>query len=276
MWKVKTCLIYAALFLFLFLFSGCFKIEPTFTKEKAASSIAKICEKEFGVSVKVWLLGETVLVYVPQPRLFDKGMQWDKEILEKVNKAMIASNRVILSMKPRPEFLSVCASDTEEYGLDYTIVTYVPDMIKLHAQVISREEFLKRNLIKLKNNKRAFLDVEGNHLEKKEIKKENFIEEQIKQRVELYFGMDSDFKDYAELENIKVKLNKDIFDVLFQVKYTKEAVEGGKDIPQEIAGIIAHVIEAYGLDFIKAARIKDISKEEELIFSKVGLENLLR
>jgi hypothetical protein len=257
------------------LLAGCVNIKPTYTKEQAAESIAGLCRKEYNIDVKAWLVGETVWVYMPLPRIFGKDLLIDKSQLEKVNKIMVSSSRVMLSMDPRPQFVVIVASDTREYGLDYTFITYIADILKLQNQFISREEFLRRNVIKLDNDHRALGDAEGSHINKKELSLDYFVCEQITQRIHQHFINEPQTKDKFKIDKVLSRFNGDILRVSYDIRL-KDGQSSAVDILKDIKKIIAYVVSAYDLKNLFAVKIDNVMTQEEFLVSRVELRELLR
>lgn len=257
--------------------SGCFSIKPTYTKEKIAESITSLCQQEYNIEPKVWLLGETVWIYIPLPRLINKDISWDKEIIEIINKVMLGASRVVLSMKPRPQFMAVVASDTKEYGIDYTIITWIPDIVKFQLQFISRDEFSRRSVIKIEPNPLALSDEGGSHIEKREIKIGDFLAEQMAQRAHLKFALEPRLKDYFKVEKASGVFDGGIFKIDTQIKQTATVPPTiSIDTRKEIAKIIAYVIKEYEFKDFLWVEIKNSATGEESQFSRLDLKNLLR
>lgn len=273
MWKSKTqsrliliLILAATLFA-----SSCQPIKPTYTKEKIVESITSLCQEEYNIEPKVWLLGETVWIYIPLPHLITKEVKWDKEVAEKINKVIMGASRVLLSMKPRPQFMVVVASDTQEYGIDYTMITWIPDIVKFQLQFISRDEFARRNVIKIEENAKALFDTEGNHIKKKEIRMGDFLAGQIAQRIYTKFGLDPKFKDYFKVENSNAIFEEETFRINASIKQIKTPPQGSIDIQKEIIKIIAYVIREYDFKDFLLVEVKNSVSNEKSIFSRAAL-----
>lgn len=273
MWKRKTPTTLALLSCLLL--AGCFSIKPTYTKEKIVEHITTLCQKEYQVAPRVWLLGESVWIYIPLPRLISKDIQWDQEMLEKINKVMIGTSRVLLSMKPRPQFLVMVASDIQEYGIDYTTVTWIPDIVKFQLQFISRDEFSRRNIIGIKENINALSDTEGKHIEKKEIDMPDFLAEQINQRIQLKFMHDPGFKDYFKVNSASAVFIEDIFKIdtdITQLKTPPDPI----DIQEEILKICAYVIKEYDFKDFLLVEVGNAANGAKSLFSRLALKKFLK
>lgn len=256
--------------------SGCFSIKPTYTKEKIAESIIQLCKQEYNLEPKVWLLGETVWIYLPLPRLVTKDAQFDKEVLESINKVMMAASRVVLSMKPRPQFMAVVASDIREYGIDYTIITWIPDIVKFQLEFISRDEFFRRNIIRIKENPQALNDAQGLHIKKEEINMPDFLSGQIAQRIQAKFSLEPDFKDYFQVESIAGVFEKDTFKLKADIKRTEKSQANPKDILEEMLKITAFVIKEYDFkDFLLVEAANSATGEEKLL-GRLALRDFLK
>jgi hypothetical protein len=258
------------------LLSGCFSLEPTYTKEKIVESITALCQQEYQIKPKVWLLGETVWIYMGLSKLITKDVQFDQENLEKINKVIIGASRVLLSMKPRPQFMVVVASDTAEYGLDYTIITWIPDIVKYQLQFISRDEFSRRNVIKIKESPQALFDSQGSHIEKRDIKVRDFLAEQIAQRIQLKFNLDLNLKDCFKLESINTVFDKDIFRVIANIKLIKVSPKTTMDTQGEIAKIVAYVFKEYDFKDFLLVEIENTATGEKSELSQMSLKDFLK
>lgn len=275
MWKRKTIpVIVIFILFFLPFFLGCQPIKPTYTKEKIVESITSLCKQEYNIEPKVWLLEETVWIYLPLPRLITKEVQWDKETAEKINKVIVGASRVVLSMNPRPQFMAVVASDTQEYGLDYTIITWIPDIVKFQLQFISRDEFHRRTLAKIEEDPRALFDTEGNHIEKRQIKMGDFLAGQITQRVYAKFSLEPKFKDYFKVEKVETIFGEEIFRINYDIKQIKNLSPDSINIRKEILKIISYVIKEYNFKDFLWVEIKDSITQEKSIFSRAALMEL--
>jgi hypothetical protein len=252
--------------LILLFLSGCRPIKPTYTKEKIVESITSLCQQEYNIEPKVWLLGETVWIYIPLPRLLNEEIQFDKTMAEKINKVIMGASRVVLSMKPRPQFMVVTASDTKEYGIDYNIISWIPDIVKFQLQFISRDEFHKRTVTIVERNNRALLDVEGEHIEKKEIQLADFLAEQIAQRIAVQFQKE-DLKKYFKIDVFTGKFKNDRF--IFEYSISEVLKPDKKiNIIKEILGAISYCIKTYEFKDFSYVEIRNLLSEDKLILDK--------
>ena len=262
---------------FILTLSGCILIKPTYTKEKIVDSITQLCIKEYSIEPRVWLHGETVWIYLPLPRLINKDLDWDKENIEKINKVMLSASRVLLSMKPRPQFLVSIASDTEEYGIDYISIIWIPDIVKYQLNFISRDEFGRRYVTRIQQNPSALSDTTGKHIVKEEITMPDFLAAQIAQRINNKFALDPKNKDYFEVKEVYGLFNEDTFEIYADIKQVKPLPQGVTlDIQEEIAKIIAYVIKAYDFKDFLLVQIKNPSAGETTSYSRMALSEFLQ
>lgn len=259
---------------FTLLVTGCRPAQPTYSKKSIEEAIIALCKKEYNTQPKVWLLGETLWIYIPQPQLITKEAQWNKETIEKVNKVKMGACRVVLSMNPRPKFMAVVASDIGEYGIDCTIINWINDIIKVQLQNISRDEFFRRSVIKIEDNPRALFDREGKHIEKKDIKLEDFLVEQIAQRINASFTSEAKFKDYFQVGKTSGFFNEDTLRINADIKQIKTPPTP-IDMEKEIARIVAYVIKAYELKELLLVEIENTATGQISVFSRAALKEFL-
>jgi len=255
---------------------GCIQIKPTYTKERIAESIILLCQKEYNVEPKVWLLEETVWIYLPVGTLITNNLQWQKEALGSINKVLMGSSRVILSMRPRPQFMVIVASDIEDYGIDYQITSWIPDIVKYQLQLISRDEFSRRSLIKITENIDALRDKEGLHLAKEDITLRGFLAEQIIQRIRMKFTLEENFRGYFKLGEVDSVIQGDTFRVKAYIEQTGAPPKKIANAEEEIAKIIAYVIREYEIKDFLLADIKNTASGQQLLFTRSELGNFLR
>ncbi|RKY33296.1 MAG: hypothetical protein DRP74_00235 [Candidatus Omnitrophota bacterium] len=256
--------------------SGCLKIEPTYTKEKIVDSVISLCLTEYNIEPKVWLLEDTLWIYIPVSSLITSNLQLDQETFIAINKVMLGASRVVLSMKPRPQFIVVVASDTQQYGLDYMITTWIPDIVKYQLQLISRDEFGRRNLIEISEDAKALGDEEGRHLEKKDINFWEFLSLQISQRIRFKFTLDPKYQDYFKLGEINSEISGNTFRIKAYIEKIKALPDDKINVQKEIAKIVFEVIKAYEIKDYLLIDIENTATGKKALFTKSELVKLLR
>ncbi|MFA5090651.1 MAG: hypothetical protein WC510_06465 [Candidatus Omnitrophota bacterium] len=258
-----------------FFLCGCQPIKPTYTKEDITASVISLCKKEYQVEPKVWLRGETVWIYLSLPNLITKELQVEKTTAEKINKVIMGASRVILSMNPRPQFIAIVASDTQEYGIDYTIINWIPDIVKYQLQFISRDEFFHRTLIKTKQNFYALYDDEGEHIEKTDIALKDFLAEQIMQRTQLMFLLEPEYKGDFKVKKIQAGWKETTLSINADITQVKGSLPKQFNIRREIAKIAAYTFKAYDFKDFLAVEITNTDGEKESVFTRIDLKRLL-
>ncbi len=163
---------------------GCFSLQPTYTREKSAEAVIALCRSEYGLKTNAWLSGDTLYVYLPVASLTTTDKELAGVIQKDINRLVIAATRVCLSMNPRMEFLVIAVTDTRQHGIEYRIVNYVADLVKLQYNAISRNDFAARSIISITQNPLAIGDEEGKYILKEPLKKADFICSLITQRID--------------------------------------------------------------------------------------------
>jgi len=260
------------------LLSGCIIIKPTYTKEKIVDSITVLCEEEYGVEPRVWLKGETVWIYMPLPRLLTEDFDWDKKNMETINKVMLGTSRVLLSMKPRPQFMVLVASDTKELGIDYYSIVWIPDIVKFQLRFISRDEFGRRHVTRIQENPGALADTTGSHIIKEEILMEDFLAAQIAQRINNKFILDEKIKDCYEIKDVYGTFQEDTFEIYADIKQIKPLPEGVTDIDieEEMSHITAYVIKQYDFKDFLLVKLKNPAAGITTSYSRLALRQFLK
>ena len=260
------------------LLSGCINIKPTYTKENIVDSITALCEQEYGIKPRVWLKGETVWIYMPLPRLLNKDFDWDKENSEKINKVMLGVHRVLLSMKPRPQFMVLVASDTEELGIDYYSIAWIPDIVKFQLRLISRDEFSRRHVVRIVEDPKALSDTTGKHLVIEEIRMGDFLAAQIAQRINQKFTLDEKIKDCYEVKEVYGTFQEDTFEIKADIKQIKPLPKGTPDIDieQEMSRISAYVIKEYDFNDFLMLKLEDPATGVSTSYSRLALRQFLK
>ncbi len=268
MFKVKISFI--ILFLLSLISAGCQpkpqSVKHTYSKETVANDIIELCRREYKREPKVWLINDTVWVYIPFESLIDKNMEPTKEVSDTLNDIVLASSRVVLSMNPRPKFLVIAASDIKEYGIDYLTISYIPDLIKYRLDAISRDEFLRRHITRIKESFDAMSDAEGKHLEKTDIKLEDFMSEQMASRINLKFAEDPLLKDHFKVNKVSVRFKDEAFEITVDIQQLTQP-KAPVDIQEEIAKVVSSVVRAYNFSNFALAQIENVATGEKTVLS---------
>ncbi len=167
--KNKTRILLLSAFLGLALAgSGC--SVQSYPSASLKEALEKICFEEYGISnIEVKIAGETLAVYLPLDKLFAtdfKGsviagkvrnletlFEPSPEALEKVEDVLFSISRVLLSTDKDFKFYLVQATDVENTGLQLILKGYVNDVRRVRIWDISREEYRKRVIHEMKQNR---------------------------------------------------------------------------------------------------------------------------
>lgn len=252
--------------------SSCIKeTDPYYPAKKIPEQIIKICKNEYNLNVKVDIVEDTLWLYIPIQRFVDQSGNVDKEFIDTLNHVVLSINRVIMSTKAPPKFYAILASDTKDIGADYLVVGYILDVKKYLYNFISREEFLRRQVIKFGLNPKALGDEEGLHLPFFNMSLAGFIFSQIEQRIAQRFDQDSilskfkleKVKAIPEDNNIKFVLDiKGMDKFRYDVDFTSLALK-----------IIAEVFFAYDFNDFDTVSIEDSYSGKFNTYNRKSLED---
>ncbi len=123
---------------------------PTYPKDMVDEAIVQLCREEYGVDVKVKIIGNTVGVYIPISGLFDNTLNISKEAAKQVNDVILSVSRVTLSTDADLDYYIVIAQDPMLPEIEVVLMRYVMDVKMLHYDQISRGEFVKRMIVAVK------------------------------------------------------------------------------------------------------------------------------
>jgi len=266
--------------LILLLFSSCSaNIEPTYKEKDIPFHIQKICKEEYGLNVTTRLVGSTLWVYAALPRIIDKDYAvtkdkiFDDQMNDKLRKIMTSIGRVLVSSDRAPEFYCLVISDTQERGLDYTLIGSVMDMKKSYAGFIPWAETNNRYVRKLENAPLALGDSKGEHVRPYDISLPEFITLQISQRIADRFR-EADLKYLYQVNSIDIQftpttliINADIIPQELRLGSMEN-----NDLTKQSLRIVALVTRAYDFrDYINV-EINDIKNGRRKIFNRTAVE----
>ena len=189
-------------FCFLFL-SGCVS-NFTYPADKVPQSIEKLCLDEYKLNVTARVVGKTVgaLLYVDE--LIDAKGQIPKEVHEAMGKVLQVVARVALSTDLPLDFCSIVIRDKKSNN-ELTITRSIDDTRRANAEALGVDESINRTLF---GQGKYTKDTVGNSpFILKEVRLENFLAEQIVQRIRYSFS--------KETVDAQKKKNKDTDDEAF-------------------------------------------------------------
>ncbi len=166
-------------------FTGCGRGRE-YPANQVPQSIEKICKEESEISVTARVVGKTAGALIVIDSLLDSTGQVPKEVHEQMGKVMQAVTRVALSTDLAIDFCVVSVRDRAQ-GNELSITRSVDDTRRANADALGIEESMNRTLFS--QNKVPLTSVETFVL--KEVTLENFLAEQIAQRIRLNYSHDT-------------------------------------------------------------------------------------
>lgn len=162
-------------------------IAPTYKRQDIEEVIKDICKEEYGIDVIVWDIVDTIWIYAPL-NIIDEQGQWNidtkgelnEKVSENIRKIRSTLTRVLLSIDKQPKFYCLVISDIEKIGVDWYMVVYLPDEIKLITEQysfghVSTETFRERVVSFPSYNLEALGDTQGRHVRKFNLTMGDFI-----------------------------------------------------------------------------------------------------
>lgn len=148
--------------------SGC--DTKSYPADSLKESLSEICRTEYGIdNIQIKINGDTIGIYLPLEKLFAadfKGsvvsgkvrnlenlFEPSKEALEKIEDVLFSVSRVLLSTDKDFKFYVLQATDTENTGLQLILKGYVQDVKRVRVWDISRDEYGKRVIHEMKQNR---------------------------------------------------------------------------------------------------------------------------
>ncbi|MCM8799171.1 MAG: hypothetical protein NC900_00355 [Candidatus Omnitrophica bacterium] len=260
----------------IYFFISChFPFEPTYRQSEIANQIEKICQEEYNLKVITKSSSNTLWIYAPLPRIIhrdfgiDKEKFLDEEMIDKLRNILITIGRVFLSADKPPEFYCLLASDIN-IGIDYTLVGNTLDIKKSYAGFIPWPESNRRYVIRIELNPEAIADETGSHLKPYDIKLEEFLAQQIAQRIGMRF-QEEELKKYFQVERVSGNFSDDSFIFEYAIKKMKESKF---KIEDEIIKIINYVLNSYEFDRYLMVEIKDMLSGSKTVLSKARIKEI--
>lgn len=152
----------------------CFAIQgctvQSYPADRIKEALVDICKKEYGIDhIEVRIAGDTIGVYLPLDKLFAtdfKGsviagkvrnletlFEPSPEAMDKVEDVLFSISRVLLSTDHAFKFYILQATDVANTGLQLVLKGYVDDVKRVRVWDISRDEYRKRVIHEMKQNR---------------------------------------------------------------------------------------------------------------------------
>lgn len=170
-----------------------------------------------------------------------QNKKFNPRALETMNKVLRSVRRVLFSVRRdtyAPRFFVTVTADTKS-GIEIMHTTYIDDLKKAFYEIISWSEYQHRNLEEIGLSPGAIGDLTGSHLDFRDVDFNEFLIEQIKQRLRL--------------------------------KFNRPEVEIGVDIDKEVLKSIKNVLEIYKVEDFSALNLKNLVTEKAVTLSRAAV-----
>lgn len=260
------------------LFCGCAKqIEPTYKEKDIPYTIKKICKDEYKVDVVTKVTPTVIWVYLPLHKLLHKDYGakedkiFDEELMDKLRNIMNTVGRVVLSADHTPEFFAILASDIN-LGIDYTVIGNVLDIKKAYAAAIPWTEINRRYVLSFNLNPKAIGDTQGSHLITYDIRLEDFLAEQIAERIIVQF-QENGLKEYFKLDKCEGRFNNGVFVIGYSIKEIAKPEkniyrDADTHIIKKILNTAGYCIKTYEFRDFSSLEIVNLPTQDRFVLSK--------
>ena len=171
----------------LLILSGCGP-KYTYPAGKVPDSVVQISKKEYKLDVTARVVGKTVGAILYLDALADDQGQISKDVNEKMSKVMQVVTRVALSTDLPLDFCTVIVRE-KATGNQLVITKSMDDTKRANADAIGIEESINRTLFSQDKYDANAEDAQAFVL--KEVKQENFLADQIVQRIRFNFAKEA-------------------------------------------------------------------------------------
>lgn len=266
-WAGGVCLLVSSLVFF----SGCGP-KYTYPARTVSQSIEALCQKEYRLDVEARVVGRTVGAVLYVDEVVDPKGQVPKETHEKMWKVMQVVTRVALSTDLPLDFCVILIRDRAD-GNELSMTRSVDDTKRANADAIGIEESFNRTLFgqgryaPRPNGKASFL--------LKEVRLENFLTDQIVQRIRYHFSKDArDGKEAAPNPFIFAdgELRQDEGGKVFRFSVFGMKEESPRANILAIFKVVNDVLYGYAFTAFDAIEIQDYLNRQKLV---IGRQTLL-
>ena len=262
-----TIILLLSSFVFL-LFSGCGP-KYTYPANSVPKSIEDIDRKEYKIDSVARVVGKTVGAVVYLDSIVDAKGQVPKEVHETMSKVMQTVTRVALSTNRPLDFCTVVIRD-RLHGNELTITRSLDDTKRANAEVIGIEESINRTVF---GQGKYTPEVETqDSFVLKEVKLENFLTEQIVQRIRFSYS-----KENSQEENPKSTILVDgTFDNetdkrSFRFSMISIKSEDPKKVILGVFKMINEVLKGYSFTAFDAVEVQDYLNRKKLVVDRQTL-----
>jgi hypothetical protein len=189
--------------------SGC-AVEPSFPGSQIEEKIKSICKELYGLDVLSQNAGGTIGAMLYLDSMLDEaGTQIPKDIHVKLGNLTSVVSRVALSTDQDINFIVVGIRGRSE-GIELLIIRNIYDIKKAQTEALSITESMKRTVFK--QSRYDVKDVKGEVFELKDLSLEDFVIQQILQRVRYADDGKTEKKDDDEEEAPAPEAPQELFD----------------------------------------------------------------
>ena len=250
------------------LFSGCGP-KYTYPANSVPKSIEDIDRKEYKIDSIARVIGKTVGAVVYLDSIMDAKGQIPKEVNETMSKVMQTVTRVALSTDRPLDFCTVVIRD-RLHGNELTITRFLDDTKRANAEAIGIEESISRTVFGQGKYKPETETWDSFVL--KEIRLENFLTEQIVQRIRFGYS-----KENSQEENPKSTI---LVDGVFNNETDKRSFHfsiisiKSEDPKKVILGVFKTINETlmgYSFTAFDAIEVQDYLNRKKLVVDRQTL-----
>ncbi|MFH1459816.1 MAG: hypothetical protein ABIG64_05525 [Candidatus Omnitrophota bacterium] len=175
------------LIIFVVLGAFCLGCAPSYPRDKLISALKEICKKEYNIDVQAELVGKTIIVFVPLDELFDRQLDILPNAIEKIERVILSTSRVILSTDTKIDFYKIIAADTKTTAAEVILVRFMDDVYKFMYGWIKREDYSQRILWQINFNP-VLLNNQDYDFSGEEVFLADFLAQQISRRLDVIFA----------------------------------------------------------------------------------------
>jgi len=271
----KRGLLFSFLLLLLSIYGCSEKIEPSYKESQTPEIVKRICKEEYNLEVTTKRTGSTVWIYAPLKKVLHSefGVKDDKifsdELSEKLRNIITTVGRVLISSDYMAEFFALTVSDID-VGLDYTIIGSSLDMKKAYAGFLPWTESNRRFVVSLNMNPNAINDTQGAHLTTFDITLQDFLANQIAQRIASEFSGEDNNK-YFKVEKSEGIYNQGEFIFNYSIKKLNPRPKEEINIREKILDIITYCLKSYEFKDFHSVELNDLITEDKAYLNKKAI-----
>lgn len=237
----------------------------TYPSNTVPKSIEDLCKKEYKIDVTARVVGKTVGALVTIDSIVDAKGQVSKDVNEVMGKVMLVVSRVALSTDLPIDFCMVLIRD-KTHASELVIVRSLDDTKRANADMIGIEESINRTLLgqaKFEPSKER-----GDSFVLKEIRQENFLADQITQRIRFSFAKDA--KDVIDRSLVLVDGNfEDAHGTkVFRFSVIALKATDSRELILSIFKVVNEVLAGYKFTGFDTVEIQDYLNRQKLVLDR--------